>query len=289
MSPQGIFSASATVHPFVTPITKIKQETPRTKSFILSVPTIAPKAYPGQFLMVWIPGSDEIPMSIARIHGSQIEFAAAKVGEATTCLHALQVGDLLGLRGPLGKGFQFPSHAKSKRLLLVAGGCGAPPILFAATHAIKKGYNLDIILGATSKAELLFHDEFKKLRPDNFLIATDDGTAGHHGTSVDLLKIHLKENRKYAASFACGPEGMLVNLYEALKSQPIPLQVSLERYMKCGVGICGHCIIDTQGRRVCHEGPVFDAKTLENTDFGRWTRDGSGKRQGSVGVTSCPQ
>jgi len=289
MSPQGTFSALASLRPFVTPIIKITQETPLTKSFVLSAPTITPKAYPGQFLMVWIPGTDEIPMSIARIHKTQLEFAAAKVGEATTHLHELQIGDLLGLRGPLGHGFLFPSKPKPKHLLLVAGGCGAPPILFAATVAIENGYSLDIILGATSKADLLYQNEFRKLRPENFLIATDDGTAGHHGTSIDLLKIHLEKNKKYAACFACGPEGMLVNLHETLKSQPIPLQVSLERYMKCGVGICGHCIIDTQGRRVCHEGPVFMANTLEDTDFGRWTRDSSGKRQASVDSASCPQ
>ena len=288
MSPKGTYTTSPTLHPDVTSIKKIKQVTPRTRSFILAAPTIVTDAYPGQFLMVWIPGTDEIPMSIARLHGSQLEFAAAKVGEATTHLHELKIGDLLGLRGPLGHGFQFPSNPKPKRLLLVAGGCGAPPILFAATVAIKHGYSLDIILGATTKPELLYHDEFKKLRPKNYIIATDDGTAGHHGTTVDALKSHLEEDRKYAACFACGPEGMLLNLYLVLKSQPIPLQVSLERYMKCGVGICGHCIIDTQGRRVCHEGPVFDVKTLEGTDFGRWTRDSSGKRQASSDSASCP-
>ena len=235
--------------------------------------------------MVWVPGTDEIPMSIAKVQGDQVEFAAAKVGEATARLHELQVGDLLGLRGPLGQGFQFPS--KPKTLLLVAGGCGAPPIYFAAIEASKLGYTVDTILGATTKAELLYHDGFKKVKSRTYLVATDDGSKGIQGTSVDVVTTHLKTDWKYAACFACGPEGMLVNLHQALKPHPVPLQLSLERYMKCGVGICGHCIIDHQGRRVCHEGPVFDANSLEGTDFGRWTRDGSGKRQASSNTDVC--
>ncbi|MHA2315732.1 MAG: iron-sulfur cluster-binding protein, partial [Candidatus Hermodarchaeia archaeon] len=81
----------------------------------------------------------------------------------------------------------------------------------------------------------------------------------------------------------------LVSLNLLLQKFPIPLQVSLERYMKCGVGLCGHCVIDSKGRRVCHEGPVFDAKTLKNTDFGRWTRNGTGKRHSvNPNDTTCP-
>ena len=78
-------------------------------------------------------------------------------------------------------------------------------------------------------------------------------------------------------------------LYQLLRQRPIPLQLSLERYMKCGVGICGHCIIDDQGRRVCREGPVFEAQTLENTDFGLWARDGTGKRVSHSKTAICPR
>lgn len=269
---------STVLHPIVTPILNIMAETPRTKRFTLSAASIAQNATPGQFMMVWIPGIDEIPMSISNASGDQVEFAAARVGDATTALHKLKPGDLLGVRGPLGEGFVFPKRSKAKALLLVAGGCGSPPILFAAATALKKGFVVDVALGATTSEELLFHHSFKELDLQNLAVATDDGSEGIQGTSVDAAAALLKAKTKYAACLACGPEGMLVSLDLLLQRFPIPLQVSLERYMKCGVGLCGHCIIDTEGRRVCHEGPVFNAKTLKNTDFGRWTRDSTGKR-----------
>ena len=217
-------------------------------------------------------------MSISKASGDQVEFAAARVGDATAALHKLKPGDLLGVRGPLGEGFVFPKRPKGKSLLLVAGGCGTPPILFAAATALEKGFTIDVSLGATTSEELLFHQSFKELEMRNLVIATDDGAEGIQGTSVDAAAFLLEAKPEYATALACGPEGMLVNLSLLLQKFPIPLQVSLERYMKCGVGLCGHCIIDSTGRRVCHEGPVFDAKTLKNTDFGRWTRDGTGKR-----------
>jgi dihydroorotate dehydrogenase electron transfer subunit len=217
-------------------------------------------------------------MSISNASGDQVEFAAARVGDATTALHKLKPGDLLGVRGPLGEGFVFPKKPKGKALLLVAGGCGTPPILFAGVTALDKGFVVDVALGATSNEELLFHQSFKELDLRNLVVATDDGSEGIQGTSVDAATSLLEAKTKYAACLACGPEGMLASLDLLLQKCSIPLQVSLERYMKCGVGLCGHCIIDTKGRRVCHEGPVFEAKTLKNTDFGRWTRDSTGKR-----------
>ncbi|MDO8125524.1 MAG: dihydroorotate dehydrogenase electron transfer subunit [Candidatus Hermodarchaeota archaeon] len=280
---------STALHPIVTPILNVKTETPRNKRFTLSAAPIARIATPGQFMMVWIPGTDEIPMSISNASGDQVEFTVARVGDATTALHKLKPGDLLGVRGPLGEGFVFPKKPKGKALLLVAGGCGTPPILFAATTALETGFAVDVALGATTSEELLFQQPFKELKLRNLVVATDDGSEGIQGTSVDAAAFLLEANSEYAASLACGPEGMLVNLNLLLQKFPIPLQVSLERYMKCGVGLCGHCIIDSKGRRVCHEGPVFDVKTLKNSDFGRWTRDSTGKRHPvNPTDTTCP-
>jgi dihydroorotate dehydrogenase electron transfer subunit len=289
MTDKQNLTPSATLHPIVTPILNIKAETPRTKKFTLSAAPIAQNATPGQFMMVWIPGTDEIPMSISNASGDQVEFTAARVGDATTALHKLKPGDLLGVRGPLGEGFVFPKKPKGKSLLLVAGGCGTPPILFAAATAMKMGFVVDVALGATTGEELLFHQSFEELNPRKLEVATDDGSEGIQGTSIDAAASLLETKPQYSLCLACGPEGMLVSLNLLLQKLPIPLQVSLERYMKCGVGLCGHCILDSTGRRVCHEGPVFDAKTLKNTDFGRWTRDDTGKRQSvNLNDTTCP-
>ena len=275
------FNPTTILRPIVTPILGITTETPRTKAFTISAPSIAKKAVPGQFMMVWVPGIDEIPMSISRVNQG-VEFAAARVGDATMRLHELNKGDLLGVRGPLGKGIVFPKAPEEKIMLLVAGGCGSPPIAFAAEVAIRLGFVVDVALGAPSKAELLFHNRFKELEAQGIrrlIVATDDGSEGLLGTSVDAATFLLDTDPAYSACFACGPEGMLVNLYKLMQKHSIPLQVSLERYMKCGVGLCGHCIIDKKGTRVCHEGPVFDAKHLEESDFGKVTRDATGKKE----------
>ncbi|MFX1317886.1 MAG: dihydroorotate dehydrogenase electron transfer subunit [Promethearchaeota archaeon] len=267
------------LRPFVGPIQQIRQETPRTKSFTLEATDIARAAVPGQFMMIWIPGVDEIPMSISAVRSSsgQVEFAAAKVGEATAALHRMKEGDLLGLRGPLGQGFKFPRSIDKGPLLCVAGGCGSPPLAFAAEWAVRKGHEVHVALGASTQSDLLFQKRFEA-HAQKVIIATDDGSEGIQGTSVDAAAFHLDIDSRYAACLACGPEAMLTSLAELLSKYPIPLQVSLERYMKCGIGLCGHCIIDNHGTRVCLEGPVFDAKILRKTDFGKWKRDGTGKR-----------
>jgi dihydroorotate dehydrogenase electron transfer subunit len=281
MTPNGNFNPSATVRPIVTPILNVTTETPKTKVFTISAPNIAKEAVPGQFMMVWVPGIDEIPMSISSVnHG--VEFAAARVGDATTQLHELKKGDLIGVRGPLGTGFEFPKAPGEKTMLLVAGGCGSPPIVFASAVAIRMGFMLDVALGATRKAELLFFNRFKQLKTQGLrrlVVATNDGSEGLLGTAVDAATFLLDTDPAYSICLACGPEGMLVNLYKLMQKFAIPLQVSLERYMKCGVGLCGHCIIDMDGRRVCVEGPVFDANRLEKSDFGKFTRDATGKKQ----------
>jgi dihydroorotate dehydrogenase electron transfer subunit len=266
------------LRPIVGPIQQIREETPRTKTFTLFAPEIARTASPGQFLMVWIPGVDEIPMSISSIkHPHLVEFAAAKVGNATAALHAMNEGDLLGLRGPLGHGFTFPRSIDKGPLLFVAGGCGSPPLAFATEVAVKKGHEIHVALGASTRSELLFRQRFQELA-QKIIIATDDGSDGILGTAVDAAAFHLDIDSRYAACLACGPEGMLTSLATLLSKYTIPVQISLERYMKCGVGLCGHCIIDHQGTRVCLEGPVFNAKTLKDTDFGKWKRDSTGKQ-----------
>jgi dihydroorotate dehydrogenase electron transfer subunit len=142
---------------------------------------------------------------------------------------------------------------------------------------VKRGHEVHIALGATTRSDLLFKQRFVE-QAQKMIVATDDGSDGIQGTAVQAAAFHLDVDSRYAACLACGPEEMLTSLAELLAKYPIPLQVSLERYMKCGIGLCGHCIIDNEGSRVCLEGPVFNAKVLRDTDFGQWKRDGTGKQ-----------
>ena len=107
------------------------------------------------------------------------------------------------------------------------------------------------------------------------MISTDDGSKGYKGLASDLAKEEIAKE-KFDQVLTCGPEIMMKKLYDICKN--IPFQASLERYMKCGFGICGQCCIG-EGLRVCKEGPVFDGKTLKKIqDFGIYTRDASGRK-----------
>jgi dihydroorotate dehydrogenase electron transfer subunit len=134
---------------------------------------------------------------------------------------------------------------------------------------------VDIAIGARTKDELIFGERSKRYS-DNVRTSTDDGSEGHEGTVVDLAK-HMMGGRKYDFLLACGPESMLISLLKVGKEHGVSSQFSLERFMRCGVGICGSCVIN--GKRVCTDGPVFWGEELESmSDFGRFKRDESGQK-----------
>ena len=222
---------------------------------------------PGQFLMIWVPGVDEVPMSVSYIYGEK-GITVKEIGVATMAMASLSPGDLIGVRGPYGNGFEIPTG----RVLLAGGGAGLACVMPVADF-IGDRSKVGILIGARTADELVFVERGRRLS-DEVRVSTDDGTMGIKGTVIDLARRHLKEKR-YDAVFGCGPERMLVSLLKLCHEQGIPCQLSLERYMKCGAGLCGSCVID--GQRVCAEGPVFDGDRLQNSsEFGRTKRDEAG-------------
>lgn len=226
-------------------------------------------ARPGQFLMVWIPGVDEIPMSVSYM-GEIGGITVKEIGEATRALSNMKEGDHLGIRGPYGNGFQMPEG----RILCVGGGVGLPPLLTAAESLADKG-RIDIVIGARTAEEVIFQTRAKACSND-VRISTDDGTMGCKGTAVALASQMMRE-KSYQMVLGCGPEIMNKFLLKACQENGVRCQLSLERLMKCGAGLCGSCVID--GQRVCSEGPVFDGETLASmSEFGRFRRDEKGSR-----------
>jgi len=242
-------------------ITDIIEESPSIRTFVFSRRF---PAEPGHFCMVWVPGTDEIPMAFS----AQNAITVQKVGVATEALFALSRGDEIGIKGPLGNGF-----SPEGRTLAVAGGVGAAPLRLLATS----GAADDFILGARTADELLFPEELSSCT--NLQCATDDGTQGHHGFVTDLLR--AAEPASYDAICVCGPEVMMKAVLAILIEAGCPEkgQFSLHRYMKCGVGICGSCCIDPSGLRVCRDGPVFTGDLLVNSEFGSYARDATGRRK----------
>lgn len=261
------------------PIVSIRPETEMVRTFTFNVSL---GARPGQFIMVWIPGVDEIPMSVAYDDGTKIQVTFFAVGDATRALAKFSVGDLVGLRGPFGTSYSWKN---GERLALVAGGYGAAPMYFVAKEAVRDGCFLDVFVGARSKEHLLYLTEFRTLPKTTLHIATDDGSEGFKGFNVGLLdsvlteKKHSTKQSCFDQIFACGPERMLLSVSDLAWERKIPSQLSLERYMKCGYGLCGNCVVDPLGIRLCIDGPVVKNELCRKvTEFGKYHRDALGKK-----------
>ncbi|HEY0196608.1 MAG TPA: dihydroorotate dehydrogenase electron transfer subunit [Methanobacterium sp.] len=258
--------------PQVVEIKNIIQETATVKTFIFDWEV--EEETPGQFMMIWN-FHDEKPMSLSLIDpvNNEIGFTIRKVGEFTETLHQLEVGAQLGLRGPYGRGFEITgSH-----VLAVGGGVGMAPLAAFAEEASRRGVEVDLISAAATQNELLFMDRLKDPVAD-LKACTDDGTYGFCGFGTELAREVLKNN-SYNMMITCGPEVMMKIVADLADEYKIPAQFSLERYMKCGVGICGQCCVDDVGWRICKEGPVFWRDEVRLiTEFGKYHRDSAGRK-----------
>lgn len=229
---------------------------------------------PGQYIMVWVPGDDEVPMSISGIDEDGLSsITVRKVGITSETLDAMQPGDRIGIRGPYGIGYEV----EGKKPLIVAGGSGTASLLPLVKAFQSKGVNPTFILGGRSADQLLFEDELMDLLGENLVISTDDGSMGYNGYASGYAALLMDENT-YDYVYTCGPELMMAKVYQETERRELPLQASLERYVKCAIGICGNCAIGPY--RVCADGPVFTSDMLREVreEFGRSQMDASGKK-----------
>jgi len=187
-------------------------------------------------------------------------------------VYALKKGDKIGLRGPFGNGFDAKGV---KRALLVGGGVGAVPLLPLLEKMKNKKVKSEFLLAARSKGRLLFVNELKKVA-DELYITTDDGSFGFKGFTTAVLENELK-NKKIDFIYACGPEVMMKKVMELGLKHSIQGELSLERFMACGYGICAQCMVDD--RLVCKDGPVFSFKEAKNMkEFGAFAYTPSGRK-----------
>ncbi|MBN1425702.1 dihydroorotate dehydrogenase electron transfer subunit [Candidatus Fermentibacteria bacterium] len=242
---------------------------PSLKSFYLPSSL---DAAPGQFVNLWLPGVDEKPISISGMRDGLMELSVKSVGPFTRALMDCAPGDLVGIRGPFGTGFSPASNS-----LLIGGGTGIAPIRFLAQSLRDRGMPYALVCGARSRCELIFEDE---LREWGCRFASDDGTCGICGVVTDLLD-EAGESGLISVVCAAGPEPMLLRIMAWADGRSLPYQISFERYMKCGIGICGSCCLDGSGIRVCVEGPVLGKDQIAQvTECGLPHRDASGLRLG---------
>ena len=250
-------------------IEEVVRETPSTVTLRFRY---APAALPGQFIMVWLPGVDEVPMSLSYVDPRGPKGITIKVmGDTSRKLNEAKVGDLVGIRGPYGNHFDITPA----RILIVGGGSGAAVLAPAAEAAVAKGSQISVALGATTRSELLFRERFGKFAA-KVEVSTDDGSEGSKGYVTELVNRYL-EREKFDALWTCGPEVMMVKALRSAEAHGVPYFGSLERMMKCGINLCDACAFGPY--HVCTEGPVFPGTVLRGVgDFGGFKREASGRR-----------
>ena len=252
------------------------RETPTTTT-IYFVDELCASAAPGQFVMLYVPGLEEVPMSLSTIGRDGLVSVTVKaVGETTKALQDVGPGDELGIRGPFGRGFRM----EGRRPLIVGGGTGIAPLMPLVELMVSAGLEPKLIIAARSREDILFLDRaVEALGEEDVLVATEDGSMGFRGLATELARRELSKGA-YDALYACGREPMLVALLEiALRAGLRVVQFSLERLVKCGMGLCGHCALGPY--RVCSDGPVFDLAMLTHPavreELGRFWRDECGR------------
>ena len=253
-------------------IEKIIDETPTVRTLVFSDEVLS-GVLPGQFAMVWIPGVNELPMSVMITQEKdKAAFTVRKRGESSTAMYNLTVGDYIGVRGPYGNCFDI----KDGKLLLIGGGTGLVPLLRLITFC-KPSHDITLLMGAQTKEEIFFEDLANKLLEKNehqVIPVTEDGTYGKKGYVTDALE-ELLEKSSFDAVYTCGPELMMYKTVKLALSNQIFVQASLERMMKCGVGICGSCCVNDA--LACRDGTVFDGDNLsQKSEFGHLHRTKSG-------------
>jgi dihydroorotate dehydrogenase electron transfer subunit len=264
-------------------ITQIIDEARNVKTFMFDKDIEADEAYPGQFVIAWIPGVSEKPYSLSYNSPMGITVKRFDNPESTftPALFEMDVGDRVWFRGPYGTGFPMKQLTSSK-VYMVGGGTGIAPLANLAETL--EGSQITSFIGAKSADDLIFEKRLEKV--SKVIVTTEDGSRGQKGVVTDAMKNYQFSPESKAA--VCGPEIMSLYAAETLERSidPSEIYVSLERLMKCGIGLCDSCSIGPY--TVCQDGPVFRWKEKRDIwkyvgindingnripDFGKYKKD----------------
>jgi dihydroorotate dehydrogenase electron transfer subunit len=241
-------------------------ETPSTVTLRFHDPS---PALPGQFVMVWLPGDDELPMSLSYV-GDRKGVTIKAMGDTSRRMLDIPVGGSIGIRGPYGTHFNLAPRS----VLLVGGGSGTAVLAPAAEAALAGGAHVVAALGATTADELLFEERLRTAGAKVY-VATDDGSIGHKGYVTGLAERLFAEER-FDVAWTCGPEVMMKKVATAGAAARVPVVFSVERHMKCALGMCDACALGPL--HVCVDGPVFPAERIAPlAEFAHRKRDPSGR------------
>ncbi len=250
-------------------IESITEYSPDIKSFVFRSNRISKSYVPGMFVILWLPDYDFLPMSISKVDGDLIEITVQQIGDGTEKLFNLNKGDIIGIRGPFGNSWDYE---KSSNILIVGGGMGIAALTSLVEQLKLSSKNVFVSIGAKDKTSLIFAERLAELIP-NTMCTTDDGSFGRKCYVTDTIDEIITEN-SIDLIVTCGPEVMMAKVQDIAESNNIKLQVSLERKMKCGVGLCGSCCIgEDNDTAVCKNGPIFNSEQLKKIpQFGSYVK-----------------
>ena len=257
-------------------IVEIQTETYDTKSFELEFVESQGKDEfrfkPGQFVEASVLGVGEAPFGLSSNpnHPSTFRITVRAVGSVTQALHQLKAGDRIGIRGPFGNGFPYDG-VKGKNILFVGGGIGLPPLrslIEPMLEARSDFQDIQILYGARTPADLVYKDrlvEWAKMKDLRFMMTVDVGDPTWTGDVGVVTTLFPKADLKIedTVAFVCGPPIMIQFVIQGLIQlgvHPKNIISTLERYMKCGIGKCGHCAIGH--KYICLDGPVFSYQEM---------------------------
>jgi len=256
-------------------VKEVREEAEKVRTLVFH-DTQCAAAQPGQFMMIWAPGIDEVPMSVSGISKlGEASVTVEAIGEASSALCGKKAGDEIGVMGPLGRGFSF-HHGE---VVMIAGGMGVIPLAFLAEQAVDHASRVSFVLGAKTRAKLVFVSRLQaallKAHGD-LIVTTDDGSVGRRGTAVEALE-GLLGARRPDFLYACGPDVMIAKTLRLAERHAVPMEASLQAYVKCALGLCGSCCIGSY--LVCKDGPVFSQAELgQMPGLGLFRRDSTGAR-----------
>jgi len=247
----------------------ITEHSSEIRSFTIRNSRIADAYKPGMFVILWLPDIDFLPMSISNIDEDLIEITVKKIGEGTSKLFELSEGDSIGVRGPFGNSF---NHEDSKNILVVGGGMGIAALTTLIDILKQNKANIQVAIGAKDEDSLIFADRLIGLIPDT-MCTTEDGSIGKKCVVTDPVE-ELINNEKFDLIVTCGPEAMMKKVLELADLKNIEIQASIERKMKCGLGLCGSCCLgENNNITVCKDGPIFNSKQLNSfLEFGTYSK-----------------
>lgn len=258
------------------PVAKIKKQT--EDEYLLRF-NVSIDHDPGQFMQVSLPGIGEAPISICSHSKDYFEMSVRIVGNVSSHICKIKAGDLLGLRGPYGRGYHLDDF-KSNNVIIIGGGCGTAPVRGIIEYVKQNRENykdVDIFFGFRAVENILFEEEYKDWKKANMnidvvLSESHNHPKAKHGLLTDILDSPATQTNENKIVFVCGPPPMIKAVCGALIDKGFNMDqiyISEERQMKCAVGRCGHCMIN--GHYCCTDGPVFRYDELygESEGYGK--------------------